>query len=482
MRRRKTSKPQPRHVIRKNKRGISRRNFLLGVGGVTMTLPFLESFALPKWARAQAAPEFPVFSVFMRQGNGVQQGWNDEPDRFWPSATGALTTASMSSENKATSILAPYASRLLLVNGCKYPYPSYDCGHSSGIAQCLTAQDHTGGTSNDDLAMGISVDTRIADELTPGTPPLTLVAGPPNAYIGANLSYQAPQQRRPVESNPYNVYLRLFGDAAETPEIINLLAVQRKSVNDLVRAEMQVLMGQPALSYMDKQRLDMHFDAIRDMETTMVCEGFAEATIAELEGVKDNAESNDVRDIVVDLHSRLIALTFACDLHRTCTFQIGTGNDQTKYYIDGEKLPYSFHWISHRRQSDGSDGPLIDGADLLHHAIDKKFAGYFLQLLDYLDAQMTPAGHNLLDDCVAVWLNDLGNGPPHAHNHLPYVMAGSGGGFLKTGQYIDVGSETHNKWLNTVLNAVGVRKEDGSYVDDFGAPGLDPGMLPEMLA
>lgn len=459
--------------------GLSRRRFLRGLGGMALALPFLESLGRPR--EALAAEGRPIYSVFVRQGNGVQQAWQDEPERFWPSQTGAISRASLEAESdRAISELKDYADRLLLVRGVDYGFDNYDCGHSGGIAQCLTAADHTGGTGNDDYALGISVDTRIAEALTPGTPPLNLVAARVNAYIGPNLSYLDAEQRRPAESNPYNVYLDLFANSGQSPEVIDRLAVQRNSVNDLVREELQALMRRD-LSYDDRQRLQLHFDSIRDLETTMACQGLDQAALDNLDLVNGDPEGEDLRDLVVDLHMQLVALAFACDLRRTATLQIGTGNDQTKYVIDGQKLPYSFHWISHRRQSDGSDGELISGADVLHHQIDRKFAGYFRSLLGYLDQQSTVAGYNLLDDSTAIWLNDLANGPPHGRSNLPYVIAGSGGGFLEQGQYVDAGGVTHNKFLNTILSAVGVRKADGNLVDDFGDPTLEPGLIPEMM-
>ena len=65
---------------------INRRRFLTGLGGAVVALPVLESvrFYGRGGARAQAA-ETPVFSFFMRQGNGCQQALGyGEPERFWP--------------------------------------------------------------------------------------------------------------------------------------------------------------------------------------------------------------------------------------------------------------------------------------------------------------------------------------------------------------------------------------------------------------
>ena len=65
------------------KRPFPRRLFLTGAAGVTVGLPFLETFA-KRMAHA-ASPEDPGFVVFMRQGNGCSQalqGGNPEPEMF----------------------------------------------------------------------------------------------------------------------------------------------------------------------------------------------------------------------------------------------------------------------------------------------------------------------------------------------------------------------------------------------------------------
>ena len=82
------------------RRPFRRRLFLTGAAGVTVGLPFLETFAT-KMARA-ASPDDPGFVVFMRQGNGCSQALSfsnpAEPEMFWPRNLGALTAASMAAE------------------------------------------------------------------------------------------------------------------------------------------------------------------------------------------------------------------------------------------------------------------------------------------------------------------------------------------------------------------------------------------------
>jgi hypothetical protein len=459
---------------------IDRRRFLTGVGGAALALPFLESVRFVSRAGA-AIPQKPVYSFFIRQGNGVQQaGYNNEPERFWPRNLGPLTTDILGNQNsdRALSILAPHAAALTLVRGTRFGFPGKGCGHSGGLNQCLTAANLTG-EGKDTLAMGESVDWFIGQRVNKdGTEPLTLMAGPQAAYIAHGLSYNGPAKLRGARNNPLAVYMSLMG-LSESPEVLQQIATRRKSVNDLVRTEMQDLLQNPDLSANDRSRLDQHFQAIRDVEVGMACV----LSPDQVQGMKDIAtqfEANGNRVKVADFMLELAALALACDATRTGTLQIGEGNDQTRYTVDG-MLQNTFHRISHRIDGDGSEGAPIPNADVLHHGIDKIFANIFKRFLDKLVAYPGPSGGTLLDDSVVLWTNDLSNGPPHSYSNVPQVLAGSAGGFLKTGHYIDAGNITHNRLLNTIISAVGIRRSDGELYDSFGDPSLAKGVIPAMI-
>ena len=118
---------------------IGRRLFLRGAAGAVVGLPLLEAM-FPKGASAQSMSH--RYAIFMRQANGVQQALGaDEPDRFWPTKLGALTTASMKADgDQAVNVLADFASKLLLVRGVEMKQLSdAGCGHSQGGLLCLTA-------------------------------------------------------------------------------------------------------------------------------------------------------------------------------------------------------------------------------------------------------------------------------------------------------------------------------------------------------
>ena len=458
----------------------SRRAFLRGVGTVSLGLPLLDVFSAPK---ARAA-DLPRCAVFVRQGNGVAQAGNGEPERFWPKNLGALTKASLEADkDRAVTELASYADKLLLVRGTRFAFPGNGCGHSGGGNQVLTAAKVSDDPSGQySLAMGESVDNRMANAINPDKrEPITLLTGPTEGYLPVVLSYRGPKQLRGADNDPFAVYMRMTGLSGMDRGVVEQVATRRKSVNDLVREQLKQLLGRSDLSSADRRRLDLHMSSIRDVEVKLSC-SLPEMRQRELDGVK--AVNGDNYVTVTEMHMDVIALSFACDYSRVATLQMGQGNDGTQFSIpgfrNGEKLP-RFHQISHRIFSDGSDGDPIEGAQEMHHEIDKLHARLFRYLLDKLSGYALPTG-TLLDQTVAAWTNDLGHGVSHNYENIPWVLAGSAGGYLKQGQYIDAGKVTHNQLFNTLLNAVGVRKADGSLVDDFGDPSLKPGQISGMLA
>jgi hypothetical protein len=458
---------------------LTRRHVLRGACGAALALPFIEAFA-PKRASA-ADGGYTPYAIFMRQANGVAQEVDGEPERFFPNALGALTQAGLAEQtDRAVSLLADHADKLTILRGVNFAFPGNGCGHSGGGNQVLTAarvsDDPSGNAS---LAMGESIDNLIARTLhEPGVEPLTLYAGRMAGYIDEVLSYRGPMQLRAAERNPFNAYMDLFGLSTLPPEALEKLRLSRKSVNDLVRSQMTALLSRTDLSQRDRERLDLHFSAIRDLEVNMACE-LPQGDIDAMEAIQDGLGESDNVITITKMQMDIIALACACGVVRAATLQVGDGNDSTQYTIGGVKQ-YSYHWISHRIEGDGDTGAEIPNADVLHHEIDKIHADMFKHLLDRL-ASYTLGSGTLLDSGIAIWTNDLSN-KYHSYSNVPFVCAGSCNDFLRTGQYIDAGGVDNNKLWNTVATAVGVRKDDGGYVDNFGDESLEPGLIDAMLA
>jgi hypothetical protein len=136
--------------------------------------------------------------------------------------------------------------------------------------------------------------------------------------------------------------------------------------------------------------------------------------------------------------------------------------------------------ISHRNLSDSSGGAVIPNASELHRKVDRIHAADFLYLCDRLASVQTPTG-SLIDQGYAVWTNQIATGS-HQHDNQPFAVVGSGGGYLKVGQYVDAGGVTLNLMLNTLLNAAGVKASGGGPVEDFGEQTLSKGQISSLIA
>lgn len=471
---------------------LSRRLILKGIGGACLGLPLLESFA-PRSAAAAPNTGQP-FAIFFRQacGVGCEQDTliGAEPERFWPKNFGALDQANVS--GRALEELNPFLDRLLVVKNIRMEDFDYGDGHARGALQGLTARGPTvNGAAGDSEAAGESIDFRIGEELNGGNESLFLYAGSSGGWLGGPcISYRSSGTNH-TPLGPWDAYKLMTGNGSTDPQIQAQLAARRKSVNDLVRGQLTTLMGSPALSSKDKERLQNHFDAVRDLEVELSC--FVDPTV-EQAFENGNGNSDDGFEVMATtkLNMQVAALAIACGFTRSVAIQVGSGNDGSTRYPNldenngfqetGSLMADNFHYISHRRQSHDDSGTPIPNADLLHHKVDRNFARMFRHLLEELAKYDTGDGQTLLNHGLAVWYNDNGNGPGHSSRDIPVVIGGSAGGAVKQGQYLEATQDEVNqaKLLTTIAAAVGVRSGAGPLMS-FGDPSLPQGHLSEIL-
>ena len=431
---------------------VNRRAFLRGAGAVAIGLPFLEG--LPERS-AWAADAEPVFSLYIVAACGVVGS------RFFPSATGPLTQSSLAAmSDKATSVLAPHAQNLLFLERINFPMANVTgCGHAQGLCQALTAAPSEGSAQNA-YATGISADMVVAKAVNEGgQDPLTLYAGnKKNGYIAERISFKGggAGQVRAADDNPYTLYSKLVGLTQSSPGTENIatqLLASRRSVNDFVRAELNTLLRDTRLSSADRQRLQQHFDSIRDAEVTMgnmvaSCDASGLA-VAELDALKTGFafKTNGMIEDVAKLHLELVALAFACNFNRVATLQHGDGTDATKYNVPANaNLGWPFHHLSHRVQSDSQTG-MNPTAEQAHAEIDVVRMKTLLHGLDAFKAR------GLFDKSIILWTNHVADGPSHSFKNVPHIIAGNGAGYLKQGEFIDAGNVTNNKLFNTLIAA-----------------------------
>lgn len=458
---------------------VNRRAFLRGAGGLALGLPFLES--MPSRS-AWAASEQPVFSLFLCHSCGVVA------NSFWPNATGPLSAGTM--EGRAVGALAPHADQLLMVGGIRFPGRNSGCGHAQGLCQAITGADSNGGGGNTATSTAPSADTLIAQAVNPsGLEPLAMYAGLKGGYINERLSFSAAGQVRSAQGDPFEVYrdlMSLAGNLAAPPgqpadpnemeEMIDEMAVRRTSINDLVRDELTRLRAQSVMSQADRERLDRHLEGIRDLETAMGGNAPVECTDTlvpegDFQAYSGRARENGAQEPISLLHMRLAAFAFACNLNRTASLQVGDGTDATVYDVPSNSRRWGFHFISHRTQSDSATGN-DQTAAAAHAEIDVLRMETFKQGLDAF-ASYTSATGNLLDNSFVLWTNHINDGPAHSFSNIPTIIAGSGGGLLKQGEYVNLGGDsggggfgggnsgvTNDRLLNTLKTAAGLPSSD----------------------
>jgi hypothetical protein len=466
-------------LLQRHRSRVNRRAFLRGAGGVAVGLPFLES--LPERS-AWAAGDEPVFSLFICAVDGVV------PPHFFPDSVGSLSVDSLAAAAKATSALAAHADELLFVKGVNWPLaaPSGEA-HAQGLCMAFTAVKPTG-SSADAVASGPSADWVIAEKVQPGVPPLTLYAGNRrNGYIAERISFSAAGATTAAQDNPYVLYQQLMGlvapDGTPTPgseEAMALLAESRNSVHDVVRDELHGLMSNSRLSSDDKQRLQQHFDSIRDLEVTMGGMGgdlvercsWDGVEISQLQALETFVYDRygQIEDIV-RLHMSLVALAFACNYNRTATLQWGDGTDQTIYDVPSNERGWPFNHVCHRAPSDGQagDDPLAEQA---HAEIDVVRMQTLAAGLDHFKAR------GLADRSFVLWTNGFTDCPGHSFRSVPHIIWGNGGGHLRQGAYVDAGGVTNNQLLNSLITAA--IQDTGEVMETFGEG--TPGRLGVVLA
>jgi len=442
---------------------LNRRNFLRGAAGVSLALPFLEG--MPERS-AWAADAKPVFSLFICAVGGVV------PERFFP-ALGPITPQSLA--GKATAQLAAHAENLLFVSGIRRP-PSTGDSHVEGLCEALTGGPDLQPSLQVAKAIGPSADTFIAGKVHPGLAPLSLYSGNrKNGYSTWNLSFTESGELAPVIWNPYTLYQELIGlttaGGGKTPSAesaARLLLESRKSIHDLVREDLVTLIKNPRLSSADRERLQLHFDSVRDVEIAMggmgntavercSSEGLAIDQLQAMENfVYDKYESTEA---VGKLHMSLVALAFACNYRRSSSLQWGDPTDHTVYRVPSNAREWNFNYVQHRTPSDSASGtdPLAAEA---HAEIDTLRMQSFAAGLDHFKAR------GLRDQCAVLWTNSFGNGPSHSFVDVPHIIWGNAGGYLKQGEHVDAGDVGNNRLLNTLISAA--IQDTGTTVEDFG--------------
>jgi hypothetical protein len=263
-----------------------------------------------------------------------------------------------------------------------------------------------------------------------------------SCVYSSTMSWKSATQPLPKEVNPKLVFERLFGGGSSADR--DRARAQRKSVLDAVREDYKDLNGK--LGRQDQQKLDEYASSIRDIEDRLeraakLPEVKAPEGAAKPSGIPKSPEEH------LRLMGDLMALAFQADVTRVCTFVFAN---------EGSNKPYPF--------ADVPEGH----HDLSHHGNDKtkmakiaKINAWHVTQLAYVLGRLKSAKEgerSLLDSCMVAYGSGNSDGNRHNHDDLPILVAGKGGGSLKSGRHLRFAKETplNNLWL-ALLERLGVR-------------------------
>ena len=454
---------------------FTRRNLLRGSLATTAAVPLLDA-QRAFGATTTAAPT--RFVVFLTP-NGTRNSL------FWPTGT-----ESNFKVNTITQAMDPWKSKLTFLRGIKLN-PALQMGelgqtlgseHARGTGGLLTARPLKSGTqfksfgnTTSGWGSGQSIDQYLAMKLAPPTAYKSFQIGVHvrDTEVRARIAYAAAEQPIPPREDPKDVFNALFGGAGGGGGTAgnDRLWAQRKSIFDANNAETERL--KKLVGAEDRKKLDAHLAAMRDVETRLVgMPGMGNSNTSTSCSSKPtlvdvDLKNDDQYQKAGQLQMDLAAAALACDLTRILTFQWSYSESEHLFgFLD---ITGNHHAISHDFASSGTN---YDAYNKIAIWYQQQFA-YFLSKLDsYKEGDKT-----LLDNCIVLFATEIGESTQHDLKIMPYVLAGSAGGKLRAGRFIDYGSKPcdNNQLLVSIANLMGA-----TDLTSFGDPSGATGPLPNL--
>jgi len=439
---------------------FSRRSLLKALGVGAGYLPLLSA----ERALAAGADGFPTRLITITWTNGTV------PDQFFPAA-GPFTSALPA----ILSPLEPYKSKVLAfrqANAAKSPIDlnvMVDAGQRYGghsaYPAILSGTWKSAGSSTD-----ASIDHLIATQLsTEGvrSPSLNLGA----RMFNSSTSFKAGGQKNTPQNDAMKVFNSLFSTAPISPatpgmpapttpagpSAADALIARRTSVLDFVTKELTQFGSK--LGSEDKQKVQGHLDAIRELELKLVRttspggtmtgpgvpvgQGCSQPKVSTV----DTKDNNKYPDLVSNMMA-LAGAAVKCDYARCITIDLIDDGGGNSLFFPFLNLPSpDYHAVAHQGKSGYTNKTKID-------------TWFFTQVANLVkDLDSTPEGNGtVLDHTCILICNDMNEGSNHDVNSIPYLIIGSCGGFFKQGQAVSFSKNVpNNQLLTSVCHAMGLQ-------------------------
>jgi hypothetical protein len=427
--------------------------------GAALALPLLETMG---WAEGKTGKP-PVRLAFMYMPHGVIT------ERFWP----ADPASYLSAPPPILEPLRPVIDQCLVMKGISgVPIEPFNgAPHALELSTWLTAI-LPDANRRDRVNISISADQIAANTVGAFTalPSLELATMPQThkenqeglheAYY-SHCSFRSPTQPLPAETNPRGVLKRLFQTRDQGPSAAKSGSSAGtdpldRSLLDLVLDGAKDLRGK--LSRGDQHKLDEYLDSVRALERRIAAMEHRRAEAAkEAAGasapqrpatdsppievtIPEGAKRSEYMQVMCDL----TVLAFQTDLTRVSTY-IGSTPNGVSY----PELGFSDE--HHSQTHHNYKAEMLDKVAKINTFNVAQFAYMVKRLHELREGEGT-----LLDNCIMMWGSGLEDGNKHTRVNLPFVVAGRGGGTLKTGRYYPDSKGNQGDLLGTLLTCAGI--------------------------
>jgi hypothetical protein len=445
-------------------RRLSRRMFLRSSTGAALALPLLNDVG--RFARGQTVTSPKRLVVIFTPNGTINQAWN---------STGSGATFQLSeiltplAAHKNDIVAIPNLDMAAALDG-----PGGDA-HGLGIGCMLTGTELLAG--NQFLAGmggpgsgwpgGQSVDQYIAEKVGTTTKFRSLEFSIKRAAgtIWTRMSYRGAGQPVTPYDDPQVAFDAIFGDIGMDAAVVARRQTLRRNVLDGVMGEFRTLSA--SLSGSDKRKVEAHLASISDIQsrltvvapTATACVRPARPTISASQEVLRSADGMEIMNSAADtdvpqrqiVWRQLMVAALACDLTRVTSFIMAPS--RSDIFLNWLNLPgvaTSHHAYSHMDNTYGSAS-----AQALVK-INQWYAGQIANIITDMKATREGAG-TMWDNTLLLWCNELGIGGSHSHTNVPFLLAGSAGGYIKTSQTLNIPVGTpHNSLLISLCNAMGL--------------------------
>lgn len=432
---------------------IDRRAYLKGLG-VTLGLPLLDSRG---WADTVTTKP-PVRLGFMFMPHGVIM------DQFWP----ATAESYLESPPPALESLRPVLDQCLLMKGVSgVPIAPFNgAPHALELSTWLTAT-LPAAENRHEINIAISADQIAANHMGAFTalPSLELATMPQtwkenqeglNEGYYSHCSFRSPTQALPAEVNPRNVLHRLFNKQEQGGGAGSTLGALDRSLLDIVLGGARDL--RRTLPTSDQRKLDEYLDSVRSVERRIAAIEYRQKEAAlEKAGMRPSkrhaSDSAPIEIRIPEGAKRSEYMQVMCDLN-VLAFQTDTTRVST--YIGSTPNGASYPELGFNDQHHSNT----------HHNHDPIKVGKIARITEFNIAQfaymvkkmhgLREAGGTLLDNCIMMWGSGLEDGNIHTRENLPFVIAGKGGGSIKTGRFLADEKGNQGDLLTTLLACAGI--------------------------